>query len=76
MRVWIDQDLCTGVALCVRACPELFELGNDGLAYLRSNGQLLPAGQAGALDVPGDLLDEVLDAVEACPEACILLDGV
>lgn len=76
MRVWIDQDLCTGVALCVRCCPELFELGGDGLAYLRRDGDLQPAGQAGALDVPAELLDEVLDAVEACPEACILLDGV
>ena len=24
MRVWIDQDLCTGDGLCVDHCPEVF----------------------------------------------------
>ncbi|NCX05803.1 MAG: ferredoxin, partial [Actinobacteria bacterium] len=24
MRVWIDQDLCTGDGLCVDLCPDVF----------------------------------------------------
>ncbi|NCV46692.1 MAG: ferredoxin, partial [Actinobacteria bacterium] len=29
MRVWIDQDLCTGDGLCVDQCPEVFTLLED-----------------------------------------------
>jgi ferredoxin len=32
LRVWIDQDLCTGDGLCVQYAPEVFELDIDGLA--------------------------------------------
>ncbi|NCZ90909.1 MAG: ferredoxin, partial [Actinobacteria bacterium] len=24
MRVWIDQDLCTGDGLCIDHCPDVF----------------------------------------------------
>ncbi|MGA1035877.1 MAG: ferredoxin, partial [Ilumatobacteraceae bacterium] len=30
MRVWIDQDLCTGDGLCVDHCPDVFTLLDDG----------------------------------------------
>ena len=30
MRVWIDQDLCTGDGLCVDHCHEVFTLLEDG----------------------------------------------
>ncbi len=31
MRVWIDAELCTGVALCERACPDVFAMAGDGV---------------------------------------------
>ena len=31
MKVWIDQQLCTGVALCAETCPEMFAMGRDGV---------------------------------------------
>ena len=36
MRVWIDQDLCTGDGLCVQLAPEIFEFDIDGLAYVKT----------------------------------------
>ena len=34
MRVWIDQDLCTGDGLCVDHCPDVFTQLEDGIAYV------------------------------------------
>jgi ferredoxin len=35
MRVWIDQDLCTGDGLCIDHCPEVFVLLEDGISYVK-----------------------------------------
>ena len=35
IKVWIDQDLCTGDGLCVEICEPLFEMHDDGLAYVK-----------------------------------------
>ena len=32
MRVWIDQDLCTGDGLCSEIAPDVFHMMPDGLA--------------------------------------------
>ena len=42
MRVWIDQDLCTGDGLCTDHCPEVFMLLEDGMSYVREAGTLVP----------------------------------
>jgi ferredoxin len=56
LRVWIDQDLCTGDGLCVQYAPEVFELDIDGLAYVKDHtGELLQAPGVRA-DVPRQLL--------------------
>ena len=49
LRVWIDQELCTGDGLCVQYAPEVFEFDVDGLAYVKDGaGDLLAAaGRAG-----------------------------
>ena len=31
MKVWIDQDLCTGDGLCEEICPDVFVGKDDGL---------------------------------------------
>ena len=38
MRVWIDQDCCTGAGLCVDRCPDLFIVLDDGIGYVREAG--------------------------------------
>ena len=48
MKVWIDQDLCTGDGLCVDHCPEVFVLLDDGISYVHARGvpQNDPGGAA------------------------------
>jgi len=33
-KVTVDADTCVGCGLCSQACPEVFELKDDGLAYV------------------------------------------
>jgi ferredoxin len=35
-RISIDRSLCNGYGVCEALAPEVFELGEDGLATLRS----------------------------------------
>ncbi|MEX0768102.1 MAG: ferredoxin, partial [Microthrixaceae bacterium] len=35
LKVWIDQDLCTGDGLCEEISPAVFALLDDGLAYVK-----------------------------------------
>ena len=39
MKVWIDQDLCTGDGLCEEIAPDVFTLLDDGLAYVKEGAQ-------------------------------------
>jgi len=71
LRVWIDQDLCTGDGLCVQYAPEVFEFDIDGLAYVKNDaGELLAASRAAA-DVPERLRLDVIDSAKECPGDCI-----
>lgn len=72
MKVWIDQDRCTGAGMCELTVPDVFTLLEDGRAYVRQNGDALRAGGPCALAiVPGDLEVDVADAADACPGGCI-----
>ncbi len=71
LRVWIDQDLCTGDGLCVQYAPEVFEFDVDGLAYVKNDtGDLLAAPGARA-DVPAGLRLDVINSAKECPGDCI-----
>src|SRR5262245_6644723 len=71
LRVWVDQNLCTGDGLCVQYAPEVFEFDIDGLAYVKdSDGELQLVAGARA-DVPAHLRLEVIDAAKECPGDCI-----
>ena len=41
MKVWIDQDLCTGDGLCEEIAPDVFTLLDDGLAYVKEGDKIL-----------------------------------
>ncbi len=36
-KVTIDASLCTGCGLCAASCPEVFEIGSDNLAIVKSD---------------------------------------
>ena len=76
MRVWIDQDLCTGDGLCTDHAPEVFTLLEDGIAYVKQGERVLnDPGQSGGLaDVPASLVLDVVGAAEDCPGECIFIE--
>jgi ferredoxin len=75
MKVWIEQEYCTGDGLCEEICPQVFKLGDDGLAYVRDDGAVSSdGGKIGAVLVPEDLEDGVLDAQAECAGECIYVD--
>jgi ferredoxin len=75
MRVWIDQDLCVGNGICEELCPDLFQVADGDIAYVRDGDRLLPKGQVGVVIVPPDLEAAVIDAAEECPAECIYLEA-
>jgi ferredoxin len=76
VRVWIDQDLCTGDGLCVDHCPDAFVQLEDGIAYVAERGVALnDPGSSGSLAVV-EQRDQlaVVQAAEVCPGECIFIE--
>jgi len=73
MRVWIDHDECAGVGVCVDACPEVFILASDGLAYVIQGGQIMGRNEAAVVE--DSLGDSIMDAAEDCPQDCIYIEA-
>jgi ferredoxin len=71
LRVWVDQQLCTGDGLCVQYAPEVFEFDVDGLAYVKDGGGELQLSPGARADVPAHLRLDVIDAAKECPGDCI-----
>jgi ferredoxin len=76
MKVWIDQDLCTGDGLCEEIAPDVFTLLDDGLAYVKEGGKVFsdPGGPEGLANVPGGMDEAVIEAAEECPGECIFIE--
>ena len=76
MKVWIDQDLCTGDGLCEEIAPAVFTLLYDGLAYVKDGDKVLsdPGGAEGIAPIPDGQLDAVIDSAEECPGECIFIE--
>jgi ferredoxin len=61
-RIEIDSSLCSGFGSCVDAAPELFRLGDDGIALV-------------LVDEAADA-DAAVEAARSCPMGAIaVLDG-
>jgi ferredoxin len=71
LRVWVDQDRCTGDGLCVQYAPEVFEFDVDGLAYVKDGDGELAGAPGSRVDVPEHLRLDVIDAAKDCPGDCI-----
>jgi ferredoxin len=81
VKVWIDQDLCTGDGLCEEIAPDVFTLLDDGLAYVKEGGKVFdgsapdrPKGADGLANFPDSQLDAVVEAAEECPGECIFIE--
>jgi ferredoxin len=76
MRVWVDQDLCTGDGLCEEIAPAVFMLLDDGLSYVVEDGAPLqePGGAGSMAPVPTEAEEVVREAAEECPGECIFVE--
>ena len=76
MRVWIDQDLCTGDGLCVDHCPDSFVLLEDGIAYVVEQGVILNSpGSSGSMARVSERNSQaVVEAADVCPGECIFIE--
>jgi ferredoxin len=81
MKVWIDQDLCTGDGLCEEIAPDVFVLLDDGLAYVREGAKIYaesednPQGSLGLALVPAGQEDITIESAEECPGECIFIEA-
>ena len=87
MKVWIDQDLCTGDGICVEICPSVFDMHEDGLAYVKEADWPTLCGPDGAprgepayrmaeglAVVPEGDAAAAIEAAEECPGECIFFE--
>lgn len=62
MKIVIDYDRCEGNAVCMKVCPEVFEVRDDDRAHLLT-------------DNPGeDLRAKVEAAVRRCPRQALAIE--
>ena len=62
MKVTIDHSLCIGDGICEEICPEVFELRDDGLAYVINENP------------DASLEAKVREAADACPTDAIIIE--
>jgi ferredoxin len=76
MKVWIDQDLCTGDGLCEEIAPDVFTLLDDGLAYVKEGDKVFssPGGPEGLANVPAGMEEATIESAEECPGECIFIE--
>ncbi len=76
MKVWIDQDLCTGDGLCEEIAPSVFTLLDDGLAYVKEGAKVFsdPGGPEGLANVVEKDHDGTIESAEECPGECIFIE--
>jgi ferredoxin len=84
MKVWIEQDQCTGDGLCEEIAPTVFGLHDDGLAYVKGVGQSALCGEDGTpvnkgtkglVAVSTELEAAVTEAEGECPGECIHIEN-
>jgi ferredoxin len=75
MKVWIDQDLCTGDGVCEELCPSVFTLLDNGLTYVKQGDAIFnnPGGESQMAVVPPEFDDAVSEAADECPGECIFI---
>jgi ferredoxin len=62
MKPVIDEDLCIGDGSCEDLCPDVFQLGDDGLAHVISDNP------------DEEYYGCISDAEAACPTSAITIE--
>ena len=87
IKVWIDQDLCTGDGICAEICPSVFQMHDNGLAYVKeanwptlsgpdgsSGNEPVYQGPTGMATVPGEDVEAAIEAADECPGECSFIE--
>lgn len=59
MKASLDRSGCISCGLCPQTCPEVFRMGDDGIAEVYRE------------EVPQEAEDKALEAQEGCPVSVI-----
>lgn len=59
MKAKVNQDTCIGCGLCAATCPDIFEMGDDGLA------------KASLEEIEPEQTEAAEDARDGCPVGAI-----
>ncbi|MEL7609858.1 MAG: ferredoxin [Bacillota bacterium] len=62
MKATLDRDGCISCGLCAETCPEVFRMGDDGIAEVYHE------------DVPKEVEDKAVEAQEGCPVSVITVE--
>lgn len=62
MKATVDAGTCTGCTLCADIAPDVFAMGDDGLAHAK-NGEIPAAAEGSAKEAEG-----------SCPVSAIKVD--
>ena len=91
LRVWIDQDLCTGDGICEEITPDVFTERGDGLWVVKEEAKHFgetvlydgkegpghgPEGARGLARIPDHLIEDALESAEECPGECIMIEPI
>jgi ferredoxin len=60
MKVYVDEDLCTGCGICEEMCPEVFEVGDDDISRIISEEECEE--------------HDVKDVAAECPSEAIIVE--
>ncbi len=80
MKVWIDQDLCTGDGLCEDIAPTVFTLLDGIVSFVKEGDKVFaeshgnPQGATGQAAVPASQHANVQEAADECPGSCIFIE--
>lgn len=62
MKAYLDRSGCISCGLCPQTCPEVFRMGDDGVAEVYNE------------DVPKEVENSAVEAQENCPVSVIKVE--
>jgi ferredoxin len=63
MKACVDKEKCIGCGVCANICPDVFEIGDDGIAIVKVD--VVPKGKE----------SEVNEAAQSCPVEAIEIEA-
>lgn len=62
MKVLVDREICEAQGVCVRLCPDVFNLDDEDILHIAEG------------DVPKNNIEQVQHAVKRCPRQALSVE--